>query len=48
MLGTAGQWGELGEYVRDACANIAGNRRRPLARYLSREELARLPQLDPF
>ena len=42
MLGTARQWGELGEHVPDACANIAMNRRKPVARYLNREELERL------
>ena len=42
MLATARQWGELGEHVPDACANIVMNPRRPVARYLNREELMRL------
>ena len=42
MLAAARQWGELGEHVPDACANIAKNRRKPVARYLDREELERL------
>ena len=42
MLNTARQWGELGEHVPDACANIVMNPRRPVARYLNREELERL------
>ena len=42
MLNTARQWGELGESVPDACANIVKNPRRPVARYLNREELNRL------
>ena len=42
MLGAARQWGDLGEHVPDACANIVRNPRRPIARYLGREELERL------
>ena len=42
MLNTARQWGELRESVPDACANIVKNRRKPVARYLNREELNRL------
>ena len=42
MLAAARQWGELGEHVPDACANIAKNRRKPVARFLNREELERL------
>ena len=42
MLGAARQWGELGAHVPDACANIAKNPRRPVARFLDREELQRL------
>ncbi len=42
MLRTARQWGELGEHVPDACANIAVNPKKPVARYLDRDELARL------
>ncbi len=42
MLGTARQWGDIGEHVPDACANIVKNPRKPVARYLSREELERL------
>ena len=42
MLGTARQWGELGEHVPDACANIVMNPRKPVARFLNREELERL------
>ena len=38
MLNTARQWGELRESVPDACANIAKNKRKPVARYLNREE----------
>ena len=41
MLGTARQWGDIGESVPDACANIVMNPRRPVARYLNREELER-------
>ena len=41
MLAAARQWGELGEHVPDACANIAKNRRKPVARFLNREELER-------
>ena len=42
MLRTARQWGELGEDVPDACANIVMNPRRPVARYLNAAELERL------
>ena len=42
MLNTARQWGELRESVPDACANIVKNPRKPVARYLNREELNRL------
>ena len=42
MLAAARQWGEIGEHVPDACANIVKNPRRPVARYLNRDELARL------
>ena len=42
MLAAARQWGELGEHVPDACANIVRNPRRPVARYLDRAELERL------
>ena len=42
MLRTARQWGELAEDAPDACANIIMNPRRPVARYLDREELERL------
>ena len=42
MLRTARQWGEIGECVPDACANIVRNPRRPVARFLDRGELQRL------
>ena len=42
MLAAARQWGEIGEHVPDACANIVKNPRRPVARYLDRAELERL------
>ena len=42
MLGAARRWGELGAHVPDACANIAKNPRRPVARFLDREALQRL------
>ena len=42
VLATARQWGELGMDAPDACANIVMNRRKPIARYLNREELERL------
>ena len=42
MLAAARQWVELGEHVPDACANIAKNPRRPIARFLGGEELQRL------
>ena len=42
MLAAARQWGEIGAHVPDACANIAKNPRRPVARFLDREELQRL------
>ena len=42
MLAAARQWGEIGEHVPDACANIVKNPRRSVARYLDRAELERL------
>ena len=42
MLASARQWGDLGEHVPDACANIVRNPRRPVARYLDCAELERL------
>ena len=42
MLASARQWGDIGEHVPDACANIVRNPRRPVARYLDRAELERL------
>ncbi len=42
MLKTARQWGELGEHVPDACANITVNPKKPVARYLDKDEIARL------
>ena len=39
---TARQWGEIGEHVPDACANIVKNPRRSVARYLDRAESERL------
>ena len=42
MLASARQWGDLDEHVPDACANIAKNPRRAVARYLRPEELERL------
>ena len=42
MLKMTRRWGELSEHVPDACANMAKNRRRPVAHYLSLEELERL------
>ena len=42
MLRTARQWGDLGERIPDACANIVKNPRRPVARYLDGAELRRL------
>ena len=42
MLASARQWGDLGEHIPDACANIVRNPRRPVARYLDRAELERL------
>lgn len=42
MLASARQWGDLGEHVPDACANIVRNPRRPVARYLDQAELERL------
>ena len=41
-LAAAREWGDLGEHVPDACANIVRNPRRPVARFLGRDELARL------
>ncbi|MDE0281921.1 MAG: site-specific integrase [Gammaproteobacteria bacterium] len=45
MLGTARQWGDIGEQVPDACANIVRNPRKPVARYLDGNELARLGEV---
>ena len=45
MLAAARQWGELGEHVPDACANIVKNPRRPVARFLDRAELERLGKI---
>ena len=45
MLHIAHQWGNLGEYVPDACANIVKNARRPIARFLRRDELQRLGEV---
>ncbi len=42
MLAAARQWGDLGEHVPDACANIVMNPRRSVARFLGRDELQRL------
>ena len=42
MLKTARQWGEIGEHVPDACANIAVNPKKPVARYLDKDEIAQL------
>ena len=42
LLRMARQWGELGEHVPDACANIVRNPRKAVARYLGEDELARL------
>ena len=42
MLAAARQWGDLGEHVPDACANIVMNPRRSVARFLGRDELERL------
>ncbi len=42
MLKTARKWGELGEHVPDACANIVRNPKKVVARYLDEDELARL------
>ena len=42
MLNTARQWGDLADSVPDACAHIVKNAPRPVARYLSHEELKRL------
>ena len=42
MLVAARQWGELGEHVPDACANIVKNPSRLVARFLDRDELERL------
>lgn len=41
MLQAARQWGDIGEQVPDACANIVKNPR-PVVRYLDRMELERL------
>ncbi len=45
MLRTAREWGELGSDVPDACANIAMNPKRSVARHLDKVELARLGQV---
>ena len=45
MLGTARQWGDIGEHVPDACANIVRNPRKPVARFLDENELARLGEV---
>ena len=42
MLATARRWGELDRHAPDACANIVMNPRRPVARFLDRDELQRL------
>ena len=42
LLATARHWGELGEQVPDACANIVPNPRKPVARYLDAAEFRRL------
>ena len=42
MLKTAREWGELGSEVPDACANITMNPKRPVARHLDKQQLARL------
>ena len=42
MLVAARRWGELGEHVPDACANIVRNPRKPVARCLDHAELERL------
>ena len=42
MLAAARQWGELGEHIPNACANIVRDPCRPVARYLDRVELERL------
>ncbi len=42
MLKTARKWGEIGEHVPDACANIVRNPKKAVARYLDVDELARL------
>ena len=42
MLKSARQWGDIGEHVPDACANIVRNPRRSVARHLDRSELERL------
>ena len=42
MLAAARQWGELGENVPDACANIVMNARRPVAALPRRDEAARV------
>ena len=42
LLATARKWGELGEQVPDACANIVPNPRKPVARYLDAAEFRRL------
>ena len=45
MLKTAREWGELGGDVADACANVAMNPKRPVARHLDKQELTRLGEV---
>ena len=42
MLKIARKWGELSKHVPDACANIARNPKKAVARYLDEDEPARL------
>ncbi len=42
MLWAAGQWGHLGAQVPDVCVSLVKNPRKPVARYLNREEVERL------
>ena len=42
LLKAARQWGDIGKHVPGACANIARNPSRPVARYLDHSELERL------
>ena len=41
-LQTTRQWGDLGEHVPDACANITANPKKPVARNLDQFGFARL------